>query len=94
MRSKPRRRQAVSQILKGEARYDLVVRYQEPYRRTMEDIATSGSWRRRRTCFNRQMCDIKLETAIADFPAKATRVTWPSSTVSPDATWQHGDGTR
>ncbi|MFI5293557.1 MAG: efflux RND transporter permease subunit [Thermodesulfovibrionales bacterium] len=30
---------AVSQILKGEERYDLVVRYQEPYRKTVEDIA-------------------------------------------------------
>jgi cobalt-zinc-cadmium resistance protein CzcA len=30
---------AVSQILKGERRYDLVVRYQEPYRRTVQDIA-------------------------------------------------------
>jgi len=29
---------AVSQILKGEQRFDLVVRYQEPYRRTVEDI--------------------------------------------------------
>jgi len=30
---------AVSQILNGEQRFDLVVRYQEPYRRTVEDIA-------------------------------------------------------
>jgi len=30
---------AVSQILKGEQRFDLVVRYQEPYRRSVEDIA-------------------------------------------------------
>jgi cobalt-zinc-cadmium resistance protein CzcA len=30
---------AVSQILQGERRFDLVVRYQEPYRRTVEDIA-------------------------------------------------------
>lgn len=29
---------AVSQILQGEQRYDLVVRYQEPYRRTIEEI--------------------------------------------------------
>jgi cobalt-zinc-cadmium resistance protein CzcA len=28
----------VSQILQGERRFDLVVRYQEPYRRTVEDI--------------------------------------------------------
>jgi cobalt-zinc-cadmium resistance protein CzcA len=30
---------AVSQVLQGEARYDVVVRYQEPYRRTPEAIA-------------------------------------------------------
>jgi cobalt-zinc-cadmium resistance protein CzcA len=29
---------AVSQILRGERRYDLVVRYQEPYRATVDDI--------------------------------------------------------
>jgi heavy metal efflux system protein len=30
---------AVSQVLQGEARYDVVVRYQEPYRKTPEAIA-------------------------------------------------------
>ncbi len=30
---------AVSQILQGERRFDLVVRYQEPYRRSVEEIA-------------------------------------------------------
>ena len=30
---------AVSQMLKGEARYDLAVRYQEPFRRTIDDIS-------------------------------------------------------
>jgi len=30
---------AVSQILKGEERFDLAVRYQDPYRKTVEDIA-------------------------------------------------------
>jgi len=30
---------AVSQVLKGEERFDLVVRYQEPFRKTIEDIA-------------------------------------------------------
>ncbi|HEV2116947.1 MAG TPA: CusA/CzcA family heavy metal efflux RND transporter, partial [Terriglobales bacterium] len=29
---------AVSQVLRGERRYDLVVRYQEPYRATVDDI--------------------------------------------------------
>ena len=30
---------AVSQVLQGEARYDVVVRYQEPYRKTQDAIA-------------------------------------------------------
>ena len=53
---------AVSQILKGEARYDLVVRYLEPYRRTVSDIAgirilaPSGE----RVSLG-QLCDIKVE---------------------------------
>jgi heavy metal efflux system protein len=53
---------AVSQILQGERRYDLVVRYQEPYRRTVEDIANirilapSGE----RVSLG-QLCDIKVE---------------------------------
>src|SRR2546425_12224179 len=53
---------AVSQVLQGERRYDLVVRYQEPYRRTLEDIknirllAPSGG----RVAVE-QLCDVKLE---------------------------------
>jgi cobalt-zinc-cadmium resistance protein CzcA len=53
---------AVSQILQGERRYDLVVRYQEPYRQTIEDIADirilapSGE----RVSLG-QLCDIKVE---------------------------------
>jgi cobalt-zinc-cadmium resistance protein CzcA len=53
---------AVSQILKGERRYDLVVRYQEPYRRTVEDIsnirilAPSGE-----RVSLAQLCDVKVE---------------------------------
>lgn len=52
----------VSQILKGEARYDLVVRYEEPYRRTIDDLANirilapSGE----RVSLG-QLCDIKVE---------------------------------
>ncbi|MDQ6699840.1 MAG: CusA/CzcA family heavy metal efflux RND transporter, partial [Acidobacteriota bacterium] len=52
----------VSQILQGEARYDLVVRFQEPYRRTVEDIAgirivaPSGE----RVALG-QLCDIKVQ---------------------------------
>jgi cobalt-zinc-cadmium resistance protein CzcA len=53
---------AVSQILQGEARYDLVVRYQEPFRRTIADIsnirvvAPAGE----RVSLG-QVCDIKVE---------------------------------
>ncbi len=53
---------AVSQILDGERRYDLVVRYEEPYRRTIEDIenirilSPSGE----RVALS-QLCDVKVE---------------------------------
>ena len=52
----------VSQILQGEQRFDLVVRYQEPFRSTIEDIANirilapSGE----RVALG-QLCDIKVE---------------------------------
>ncbi len=53
---------AVSQILKGEARYDLVVRYQEQDRRTIGDISNirilSPSGERVSIA---QLCDIKVE---------------------------------
>ena len=53
---------AVSQILIGEQRYDLTVRYQAPFRKTVEDIAAirilapSGE----RVALG-QLCEIKLE---------------------------------
>jgi heavy metal efflux system protein len=53
---------AVSQILIGEQRYDLTVRYQEPFRKTVEDVASirilapSGE----RVSLG-QLCQIKLE---------------------------------
>ena len=53
---------AVSQILIGEQRYDLTVRYQEPFRRTVDDIANirilapPGE----RVALS-QLCEIKLE---------------------------------
>jgi heavy metal efflux system protein len=53
---------AVSQILIGEQRYDLTVRYQEPFRKTVEDVAAirilapSGE----RVSLG-QLCQIKLE---------------------------------
>jgi cobalt-zinc-cadmium resistance protein CzcA len=53
---------AVSQILIGEQRYDLTIRYQEPFRKTVEDVAAirilapSGE----RVSLG-QLCQIKLE---------------------------------
>ena len=35
---------AVSQVLQGEARYDLVVRYQKPYRDTRRQSKTFACW--------------------------------------------------
>ena len=52
----------VSQVLEGEQRFDLVVRYQEPFRRTIDDIANirilapSGE----RVALG-QLCDVKVE---------------------------------
>jgi len=53
---------AVTQILDGERRYDLVVRYEEPYRRTIEDIEnirvlTPGG---ERVALS-QLCDVRVE---------------------------------
>ena len=53
---------AITQILIGEQRYDLTVRYQEPFRKTVEDIenirilAPSGE-----RVSLAQLCDVKLE---------------------------------
>jgi cobalt-zinc-cadmium resistance protein CzcA len=53
---------AVTQVLDGERRFDVVVRYQEPYRRTIEDIANirilapSGE----RVSLG-QLCDVRIE---------------------------------
>ena len=53
---------AVSTILKGERRFDLVVRYQEPYRRTVEDISNIRilSPTGERVALS-QLCDIAVE---------------------------------
>jgi cobalt-zinc-cadmium resistance protein CzcA len=58
---------AVSQILIGEQRYDLTVRYEEPFRKTVEDIANirilapSGE----RVSLG-QLCQIKLEDGASN----------------------------
>jgi heavy metal efflux system protein len=58
---------AVSQILIGEQRYDLTVRYQEPYRKTVEDVgnirilAPSGE-----RVSLAQLCHIRLEDGASN----------------------------
>ncbi len=58
---------AVSQILIGEQRYDLTVRYQAPFRKTVDDVANirivapSGE-----RVSLRQLCEIKLEDGASN----------------------------
>src|SRR5713226_6523040 len=58
---------AVSSVLKGEERYDLVVRYQQPYRSTIEQIedtrllAPSGE----RVAL-RQLCDVSVKDGASE----------------------------
>ncbi len=58
---------AVSQILIGEQRYDLTVRYQEPYRRTVEDVSNirilTPSGERVSLA---QVCQVKLEDGASN----------------------------
>ena len=69
---------AVSQVLQGEARYDVVVRYQEPYRKTGE------SHRERSSAFSYRRAGIsgavvlksRSRTALMTSTGKATAVTW------------------
>ena len=79
---------AVSQVLQGEARYDLVVRYQKPYRDTkqaIEDIrllAPSGE-----RVSLAQLTDVKRRKAPRRSIARPTSATSRSSTASAAATW-------
>ena len=78
---------AVSQILIGEQRYDLTVRYQESFRKTVEDIANirilapSGE----RVSLGNSATS-RWMTAHPRFIAKATPATSPSSTACAAAT--------
>jgi cobalt-zinc-cadmium resistance protein CzcA len=62
----------VSQVLEGEQRFDLVVRYQEPFRRTIDDIANirilapSGE----RVALG-QLCNIKVEDGASQIYREA-----------------------
>ncbi len=91
-RTRSRRRWAArpsSQVLQGEQRYDLVVRYQAPYRSTkeaMENIrllAPSGRAGGARPTLRRA----GSRRRFGDLSRRRTRVTWPSSTAWKGAIW-------
>ena len=52
---------AVSQVLQGEQRYDLVVRYQPQYRAPWKQSSTFAFWRHPANAFRLdQVCDIRM----------------------------------
>ena len=79
---------AVSQVLQGEQRYDLVARYEAPYRDTKEAIenirlvAPSGE----RVALS-QLAKIDVRMVLRRSAAKKIRVMWRSSTACAGATW-------
>jgi heavy metal efflux system protein len=79
---------ALTQVLQGEQRYDLVLRYLPQYRDTKEAIENirllSPSGERVSLA---QLCDIGRPTALRKSIAKAISATWPSNTACADATW-------
>ena len=86
---------AVSQMLIGEQRYDLTLRYQEPFRRTIDDIATFGWWPRQASGFRWDSCARSLwMMALPPSTAKATRAISRSSTACAAATWAARYGRR
>ena len=74
---------AVSQVLQGEQRYDLVTRYQKPYRDTKEAIENirlvSPYWRTRLTRATRQ--HVGARWRLANLAAKKIPAMWPSNTA-------------
>jgi len=78
---------ALTQVLKGEARYDLTLRYLPKYRNTQEAIANirllSPSGERVSLA---QLCKISETDGASEVFAKAIAVTLPSSTVCGVAT--------
>ena len=79
---------AVTQVLKGEARYDLVVRYLPDYRDTKEAIENirllSPSGERVSLA---QLCKISVTDGASEVYREGTRATSPSNTASAGATW-------
>ena len=78
---------ALTQVLQGEARYDLVLRYQQQFRDQREAIenirllSPTGNASR-----SRNSAKLKSGTVHLRFTAKATSATSPSSTAFADAT--------
>ncbi len=79
---------AVSQVLQGEQRYDLVVRYRQDRATPRKRSKISAWWRPRASAFRWGNCaKWRRSTALRRFIARATRATWPSSTACRCATW-------
>ena len=79
---------ALTQVLQGEARYDLVMRYLPQYRDTQEAIENirllSPTGERVSLA---QLCNIEERTALPKSTAKETSATSPSNTACAGATW-------
>ena len=78
----------VSQILIGEQRYDLTVRYQERFRKTVEDIANIRILAPRASAFLWASCATSnWRMAPPPSIAREIRATSPSSTACADVIW-------
>jgi cobalt-zinc-cadmium resistance protein CzcA len=66
-------RQSCSQVLKGEERYDLVVRYQPQYRSTIEQIGTFVCWRRHGKRVPGPLCNIAMKDGASEVYREGTR---------------------
>ena len=79
---------AITQVLQGEARYDLVVRYLPQYRDTKEAIENirllSPTGERVSLA---QLCDVRIADGGSEITGRVTRDISPSSTAFADATW-------
>ncbi len=83
---------AVSQVLQGEQRYDLVVRYQASVPRHQgghREHPPAGALRRAGVA-GAALPGSKPWTALRKSTAKGTRATWPSSTACRARPGQHG----
>jgi heavy metal efflux system protein len=79
---------ALTQVLQGEARYDLVMRYLPQFRNTKEAIENIRCWRPRASGFRSgSSAKSKSGTKARKSTAKATSGMSRSSTASAAATW-------